>query len=105
MPGLEDPVSIQFDNNAGFFQSKLRVDYRTYSFDKYDGKPMLILITCIGDDADLELEIYCDEEKMDYVIVDSDSPIGLTDNAEKIAEEAYSNGGKNGAVYVKPTED
>lgn len=105
MPGLEDPVSIQFDNNAGFFQSKLRVDYRTYSFDKYDGKPMLILITCIGDDADLELEIYCDEEKMDYVMVDSDSPIGLTDNAEKIAEEAYSNGGKNGAVYVKPTED
>ena len=38
-------------------------------------------------------------------MVDSDSPIGLTDNAEKIAEEAYSNGGKNGAVYVKPTED
>ena len=65
---------------------------------------MLILITCIGDDADLELEIYCDEEKMDYVMVDSDSPVGLTDNAEKNAEEAYSNGGKNGAVYVKPTE-
>ena len=105
MPGLEDSVSMQFDNNSGFFQSKLRVDYRIYSFDKYDGKPMLILITCIGDDADLELEIYCDEEKMDYVMVDSDSPIGLTDNAEKIAEEAYSNGGKNGAVYMKPTED
>ncbi len=104
MPGLEDPVSISHDNNAGFFQTKLRVDYRTYSFDQYDGKPLLILITCIGDDADLELEIYCDDEKMDCVTTDTDVPIELTDAAEKITEERYTNGGKNVVTYLPPTE-
>lgn len=104
MPGLEDPVSVDFDNNAGFLQTKLRVDYSSYSFDKFDGKAKLILMTCVGDDADLDLEIYCDDEKMDCIMVDSESPIGLTDNAEKIAEERYSNGGKTGAVYIPPIE-
>ena len=104
MPGLEAPASIQFDNGAGFFQSKLRVEYQTYSFDKYGDKTNLVLITCVGDDAGLDLEIYCDGEKMECVIVDSDSPIGLTDDAEMIGEEVYSNGGKDGAVYVPPAE-
>ena len=104
MPGLEAPASIQFDNGAGFFQSKLSVEYQTYSFDKYGDKPYLVLITCVGDDAGLDLEIYCDGEKMECVIVDSDSPIGLTDDAEMIGEEVYSNGGKDGAVYVPPAE-
>ena len=100
MPGLEDPSSVDFDNNAGIFQTKLRVDYSSHSFDEFDGEAMLILITCVGDDADLDLEIYCDREKKHCDIADADFPIGLTDNAETIVEEGYSNGGKDGAIYV-----
>jgi len=102
MPELEDPVSLDFDNNAGFFQTKLRIDYSSRSFDKFDGQALLVLITCSGDDADLDLEIYCDDEKINYELTDSDVPIGLTDNVEKITEEWYSDGGRHNAVYVQP---
>lgn len=105
MPGLENPMSIEFDNDAGFLSNKLRIDYNTLSFDKYGDKSYLVLITCVGDDADLELEIYCDEEKMDYELANSEVPIGLTDNVEKITEEWYSGGGKHNSIYVQPEEE
>ena len=104
MPGLEDRMSVQFDNDAGFFHTKLRVDYRTYSFGKFDGKARLILITCVGDDAKLNLEFYCDGDKIDSVIVDSDSPIDVTNNSEMIGEVKYHGGGAFEEKYVYPAE-
>jgi len=104
MPQLEDPVSLQFDNNAGLLSNKLKVDYSSYGYEENDDSKFLVLITCSGDDADLKLEIYCDDEEMEYVLTDSDVPIGLTDNVEMISEERYSNGGRNGVIYVRPEQ-
>ena len=101
MPELRDPITINFDNNAGFIHNKLEIRYGSYgnSTDEY-----LILVTCTGDDINKEIILYCDNEVMDYEIEGTDTVIALPDNAELIAAEQYSSGGRNGAVYVRPEE-
>lgn len=62
------------------------------------------MITCVGDDAELDLEFYRDGERIDGVIVDAGSPIGVTDNAEMIGEVKYHGGGAFEEKYVYPAE-
>lgn len=92
MPGLEDPYTVQFWHNEGIFQKSLTVDYSTFSFDDVESVASLILITCTGDDTDLELEFYCEGEEIDCVFADCGFSIKLTDNAENIGEVKYSGG-------------
>ena len=101
MPELRDPISINFDNNAGFIRNKLEIRYGCYgnNTDEY-----LILVTCTGDDINKEIILYRDDEVMDYEIEGTDTKIVLTDDAQLIAAEQYSSGGRNGAVYVRPEE-
>lgn len=101
MPELRDPISINFDNNAGFIRNKLEIRYGCYgnNTDEY-----LILVTCTGDDINKEIILYRDDEVMDYEIEGTDTEIVLTDDAQLIAAEQYSSGGRNGAVYVRPEE-
>ena len=101
MPELRDPISINFDNNAGFIRNKLEIRYGCYgnNTDEY-----LILVTCTGDDINKEIILYRDDEVMDYEIEGTDTKIVLTDDAQLIAAEQYSSGGRNEAVYIRPEE-
>lgn len=101
MPGLHDPLMIKFDNNAGFIRNKLEIRYGSYGS---SDKEYLILVTCTGDDINKEIILYRDDEVMDYEIEGTETEIVLTDDAQLIAAEQYSSGGRHEAVYIRPEE-
>lgn len=97
MPELRDPVSIGFDNNAGFMRNKLQIDYTCIG---ETDSAYLIHVTCTGEDAKKNLVIFRDGEEMDCVMEGTAYGIEITDNAMLVAEEYYTSGGRNGALYV-----
>ncbi len=101
MPELRDPVSIGFDNNAGFMRNKLQIDYSSIGETE---NAYLIHITCTGEDVKKNLTIFRDGEEMDCVTEGTITEIKLPDDAQLIAAEHYSGGGRNGAVYVRSEE-
>ncbi len=101
MPELRDPVSIGFDNNAGFMRNKLQIDYTCIG---ETDSAYLIHVTCTGEDVKKNLVIFRDGEEMDCVTEGTITEIKLPDDAQLIAAEHYSGGGRNGAVYVRQEE-
>jgi len=101
MPNLQDPISIGFDNNAGFFRNKLQLNYSSIG---ETGKECLIVVTCTGGDMKKALRISRDDEEMACVTQQTTVSIGLTDKAILVAEERYSSGGSRGEIYVHSAE-
>ena len=64
----------------------------------------MILVACTGNDKAKKLQITCDDKKMDCVTESTITEIIIPENAELIAAEHYSGGGRNGAVYVRQEE-
>ncbi|MBO5126971.1 MAG: zinc ribbon domain-containing protein [Clostridia bacterium] len=101
LPGLRDTREIDFDNNEGFFRNILEIEY---DVEGRNTGEYLILAVCTGNDKAKKLQITCDDKKMDCVTESTITEIIIPENAEMIAAEHYSGGGRNGAVYVRQEE-
>jgi len=101
LPGLRDTREIDFDNNEGFFRNILEIEY---DVEGRNTGEYLILVACTGNDKAKKLQITCDDKKMDCVTESTITEIIIPENAELIAAEHYSCGGRNGAVYVRQEE-
>ena len=101
LPGLRDTREIDFDNNEGFFRNILEIEY---DVEGRNTGEYLILVACTGNDKAKKLQITCDDKKMDCVTESTITEIIIPENAELIAAEHYSGGGRNGAVYVRQEE-
>ena len=101
MPGLRDTREIDFDNNEGFFRNILEIEYDVEGRNNED---YLILVACTGNDTAKKLQITCDDKKMDCIIESTITEIIIPKNAEMVAAEHYSGGGRGGSVYVRSEE-
>ena len=101
LPGLRDTREIDFDNNEGFFRNILEIEY---DVEGRNTGEYLILVACTGNDKAKKLQITCDDKKMDFITESTITEIIIPENAELIAAEHYSGGGRNGAVYVRQEE-
>jgi len=98
LPGLRDTREIEFDNDEGFFRKILEIEY---DVEGRNTGEYLILVACTGNDKAKELQIICDDKKMDYVMENMVTEIKIPSGAELVAAKHYSGGGRNGVEYVR----